>query len=102
MFCARGVRICITNQGKNIVNAIKLRYRGGTISIGNLNSGQSQIVYVNPTGESDLDLSWSDSTGLHNKHIDAYIEHGYGGQGEIILLENAEIKWVNNIKIGCL
>jgi hypothetical protein len=81
---------------------VELNYTGGVVRIGNLEPGQSRIVYVNPKGESALELSWSDDTGGHHQYIDTYIEHNYGGRGEIILLGNAEIKWVDNIKIDCL
>jgi hypothetical protein len=93
------VRVCITNQSKNIINKVELSYREGTVAIGNLNPGQSQIVYVNPTGESALDINWSDNSGLHHKKIDTYIEHNYGGYGNIILSENAEVNWISNIRL---
>jgi hypothetical protein len=100
LFCTRGVQINITNQSKNIINNVELSFRGGIITVGNLKPKQSKIVYVNPAGESALDVNWSDSNGLHHQYIDTYMEHNYGGHGDIILSENAEVNWISNIRTG--
>lgn len=74
---ATGVAFTVTNVGSDTLRSVTVKVTGRAYSIGDLSPGKSKSINVDPTGESHIELIFSDSRRLM---IDCYFEPRYEGK----------------------
>jgi hypothetical protein len=82
---ATGVALVLTNVGADPLRSLTVHVKGRSYSLGDLAPGSTKSITVNPTGESDIELAFSDARRLK---IDCYFESGY--EGEIVAKVTAQ------------
>jgi hypothetical protein len=99
---------CINNNGlwveiKNIANSdisqITVRCTGNKKEISNLKKGKITKININPTGESNIMISYMLNNFLYKEEIDIYIEPSYSGTIKITVEEHGVLSSEAEIKI---
>ena len=79
-----GVNVIITNKMPNEIKNVEIKFTGGTITVQTIKPGIEYQTSVQPTGESHLELRYTDASGKdHDEIIGVYFEQGY--KGEILI-----------------
>ena len=96
-----GVYVAITNNTDSVLKNIQISYTGGKIDIEKMGPYSSYGQYVNPTGESHLELEWHDSSGTRQSStIEVYFEHNYTGSIKITVDPNNQVSWASKTRTG--
>lgn len=70
------------------------------MNTGPINSGEGRTLYINPTGESNLELELRKADGSTVvKAVDTYLEPGYRGSIDISLTTSLEVVADVNVKL---
>jgi hypothetical protein len=74
------ILVIVTNHGPETLHEATVHVTGASYAIGDLPPGQSKRVRVSPTGESGVQIEFTDKQGkrVHSDWV-GYFEHGYGG-----------------------
>jgi hypothetical protein len=71
----RGVQVTIANVGTTAISDVIVIVRGATHELRGLGPGEDRAVFVLPTGESHVEVTWKDEMGREcSGLIDCYIE----------------------------
>ena len=82
LFCR--VDVAVVNGGFTPLTDLTVSYTGGRELLRELWPGESREFTINPSGESDLEISFVDATGnIHGQRIDVYFERNYRGRIDI-------------------
>lgn len=75
-----GVRVTVQNTGTGPLRSVVLHVTGASYKLGDIAVGESATMRVKPTGESHLEIEFTDSDG-NTQRLDAggYFEPGYRG-----------------------
>lgn len=96
----RGVDAIIHNTGTGTLRGVRVIVTGRAYAIGNLAPNQRQTVRVNPTGESDIVLTYTDANGAAQKlTAGCYFESGYSGTVKIEVADGKVVKIDDRIRI---
>ena len=99
-YWTRGIYVAITNNTDSVLKNINIFYTGGVINIEELEPNNSYDKYINPTGESDLELEWNDSSRTRQSStIDVYFEPNYSGSVEITIDPNNQVSCKDKTRI---
>lgn len=81
---SRGVAVRIRNIDRVPLRAVVVDVEGRSYPLGDFPPGWKLDVYVTPTGESDIAISFTDPAG-RAKHFDVlgYFERGYTGTVDV-------------------
>jgi hypothetical protein len=83
-----GVEFTLKNVGADALRSVTVELTGKSYVLGDIPSGASKTVKVNPLGESHIDLRFSDGRMLT---IDCYVEPDYGGNIEADVTSQAVV-----------
>lgn len=83
--------------GNQPLSDVVLRFVGGECKLCQLPENTTRTLIANLLGESELTLSFKDSSGkLKEQPIDIYLEPGYSsGQVQILVDEKCNVSWIN-------
>ena len=96
----RGVSVSVTNKTQNGLMDMKIYYTGGHISHPQLAPETSYRTHVNPNGESDLKIEWTDSLGVRQSHkIDVYFERNYAGSIKITVEPDNSVSVIDEVNL---
>ena len=71
-----GVDFTLTNSGSEVLHSVTVEVTGRSYALGDIPSGGSKTVKLNPTSESHIELLFPTGPGLT---IDCYFEPNYRG-----------------------
>lgn len=81
LWLTAGVKVVVTNKAGVEVKNIEVKFTGGSVTIPAIKPGAAYRTTVKPTGESHLDLRFTDSSGKDRREIiGVYFEPGYRGE----------------------
>ena len=96
LFCR--VDVAVVNAGLTPLTDLTVSYTGGRELIRELWPGESREFSINPSGESDVEISFADATGQsRSRKIDVYFEHNYRGRIEIRIDTTGKVALRNEI-----
>jgi hypothetical protein len=97
---SKGIEVVLANKtGANITN-VRVHFTGGVINAGTLTNEETYRTYLQPKGESHLELHFRDGAGKEHSHnIGVYFEHGYLGQILIDVLPDGKVVWKDNTHV---
>ena len=76
-----GVQVVVTNKTGAEVKNLEVEFTGGVVTIPTLKPGTAYQATVQPTGESHLELRFTDASGKeHSQTIGVYLEEHYRGR----------------------
>jgi hypothetical protein len=77
---SRGVEIRLHNVERSTLRSLKVSVTGNSYPVGDLDPGATTSVWVKPTSESGVDVSFVTSAGqVTQVPVHGYIEPGYSG-----------------------
>ena len=82
-----GVKVVIRNEGATPMRDVQVIVTGRRYAIGNLLPDETHHVYVNPTSESDIKVTFLDETDRPQSLAVGYIEPGYNGRITIHIVD---------------
>ena len=89
-----GVKVVITNKTGAEVNRLEVEFTGGGVTIPAIKPGAAYRTAVQPTGESHLELRFTDASGKDRKEtIGVYFEPGYSGEIFIELAPDGSVSF---------
>lgn len=84
--CADKITVAIGNQTGEVIQNVVVRFTGGEVRLGPLNVGESQVVEIQPTGESDIELEIKLPDGrVVLRKVDTYVEPDYTARIKVSL-----------------
>lgn len=96
-----GTRVKIDNQHSAPMKNVVVQFTGGQQELGTVAPNSTAETYINPTGESALDVAYQLGEGTPKKDkIDIYLEPGYGGEIVIFLSQDGKLTWKDHTKAG--
>lgn len=99
--CAvRGVDVILVNKSGAITD-IELRYTGGRVRVPALSIGMAHTTRVAPTGDSHLELDFTDAAGTrHREMVGVYFGPGFTGRVDITVEGAAgAVTWRDEIRV---
>ena len=97
---SKGIAVTIENKSGHNIRNVVLSYRGGKKEIKEIKNDKSWSGYVNPNGESHLEIDYIDEQDIkHHSKIDCYFEKNYQGSLEIKIGKNGNLSFKDKIKI---
>lgn len=82
--CTRGVRVVVRNTGQERMRDVTIHVTGRMYALGDLAPGNSGSQRVSPTGESSVEIEFTDEQGQRVRlGAVGYLEPGYRGQIEM-------------------
>jgi hypothetical protein len=82
LFCR--IDVAVVNGGFTPITDMTVSYAGGRELLRELWPGESREFTINPSGESDLEISFVDATGhSHGRTIEVHFERNYSGRIDI-------------------
>lgn len=79
-----GVNVDVTNEGSTPIANLKISFTGSERTLSKLGAGSTHEFRVQPTGESDITISFLDANGSTHSHGDiVYLEPNYQGRVDI-------------------
>ncbi|MCP4348343.1 MAG: hypothetical protein GY795_22885 [Desulfobacterales bacterium] len=95
------IKVVITNTGTTVMRSTELHVTGKNYKIGNIAPKQSAEIFVCPTSESHITISYADSGSSRKKlTADCYFEQKHYTGSIQIEIDNGIIKKIqNNIRI---
>ena len=98
-YLTRGIRVSITNNTNSVLKDVEISYTGGVVHITKLRPNELYSTYINPTGESHLELKWLEPSGKKHFHrIDVYFECDYTGSVTITVDPGYKVSWSDKIR----
>src|SRR5262245_20498828 len=96
----RGVRVTILNGSEGDMRNVVLKSSAGSYSNSLLQKNESFSVRVNPIGEADLAIEFTDAAGKNQtRELKVYFEHNYGGRLDVTIGTNDTITWNADIRL---
>jgi hypothetical protein len=97
----KGVQVTVVNQGQNPITDVRLTFTGGSHDIGDLPPNEPVQFNLEPSGESSVTVSFSDSLGnSQSRLVDVYVEPGYDGTLLIFIDGDiGEVAWEADIHL---
>ena len=95
----------VRNEGSTAMTKVSIHVTGESYSIGDLRPSESASVRVNPSGESHVEISYTDNQEVQRRLVaDCYFEGGslYHGKVDITVGDNEIRRVVSNIRVGPL
>ena len=78
------IDVAVVNEGLTPITDLTVSHAGGRELLRELWPGESREFSINPSRESDLEVSFADATGqARGGKIDVYFAHDYRGRIEI-------------------
>ncbi|MEX2119380.1 MAG: hypothetical protein WD847_07285 [Pirellulales bacterium] len=85
-----GIQVTVQNTGATPIHSVMLHVTGESYSLGDLASGASGYATVSPSGESHLEIEFTDADGNRQRlNAGGYFERGYGGTIRLSIEEGA-------------
>lgn len=82
----RGTGVLVVNAGPKTLSSMRVHVTGASYALGDLPPGAFATVYVQPTSESHVEVSFRDSAWSARRLVaGGYFEPGYGGSYAILL-----------------
>jgi hypothetical protein len=96
-----GVHVTVVNHGPQLLPTVVLAVTGRVHSLGDLGPGEATTRKVLPTGESDLQIEYTDDQGRRRRlKVDCYIESGYRGAMRVEFRDGRIVHVVNEVRVG--
>ena len=91
--CQRGkINIVLVNSKTTLLTNVKIVYTGGTLHTMRISPGEQQTFRIDPSGPSDLILTFKNADGSHyDKKVDTYFEGGYSGTITLTVMASGEV-----------
>jgi hypothetical protein len=77
-----GVAVVVVNHSNETLYSVRaiVKPRPGTTYMGDMQPNERKLVFIRPTGESHIELHFTDNAGAaHSQLIAGYVENGYCG-----------------------
>jgi hypothetical protein len=95
-----GIQVTIQNTGATAMRSVVLHVTGVSYEIGDIPPGASAVARVNPTGESGLEIEFTDSEGkVQRLNAGGYFESGYRGTIRVSIKDGTIEKNEQDIKL---
>jgi hypothetical protein len=98
-----GIGISVTNQSSETIHQVhvKVERKGKPYELPDLEPGQTKRLFVEPVGESNVNLRFTDSRGQrHDEVLVGYVESGYCGNAKATTLPNGQISTKERINVA--
>jgi hypothetical protein len=96
----RGVKAVVRNASDSPMRNVRLVVTGRSYTLGDIRPNETRTARVNPTGESDITIEYTDASGtLKAVRADCYIEHGYFGTIRVGVANGAVTGKTNDIRV---
>jgi hypothetical protein len=79
-----GVELTLKNVGATTLRSVSVDVSGASYALGDIPSGASKMVKINPKWESDIKLRFANSPGLI---VGVYVDNEFGGSIEASVTE---------------
>jgi hypothetical protein len=99
-FWPRGITVVLRNTDSATLSGVMLHVTGRDYPIGDLPSGSTRRVLVDPTGESHIEISQHQADGRGRIPVSCYFEAGYSGTIEINISRTSATIIDNQISVG--
>ena len=95
-----GIRVTVENTGSMPLKSVVLQVTGASYRFGDIAPGTSATARVNPTGESHLEIEFTDAAGMVQL-LDGggYFESGYRGTIRLSIADGVIEKNEHDIKL---
>jgi hypothetical protein len=81
-----GIRVAVENTGTTPLKSVVLHVTGASYELGDIAPGESATARVNPTGESHLEVDFTDADGQTQRlNAGGYFESGYRGSIRVVI-----------------
>jgi hypothetical protein len=95
-----GVQVTVENTGTTSSKAVVLHVTGASYELGDIAPGESAAARVSPTGESSLDIEFTDADGkIQRLKAGGYFESGYRGSIRVEIKDGQIDKFEDNTKL---
>ena len=92
---AAGVEFTLNNAGSEALHAVIVEVTGRSYNLGDVPPGSNKAVKLNATGDSHIELLFSNG---HRLRIDCYFEPAYGGSIKAKVTSQAVISVEDEVK----
>ena len=96
----RGVTVVLRNTDATALSDVTIHVTGRDYPIGDMPSGSTRNILVDPTGESHIEISQQHADGRGRLVVQCYFESGYSGQIDIDVSRASATVANNQIAIG--
>ena len=90
-----GVRVIVSNESGEALRQVSLKVetRGKRYSLPDFAAGQHRRVFVEPVGESHINLEFLDARNkVHSELVVGYVETGYCGTAKAVILPEGRVE----------
>lgn len=95
-----GVRVTVQNAGTTPLKSVVLHVTGATYALDDIAPGESATMRVNPTGESHLEVEFTDIDGQTQRlNAGGYFESGYRGSIRVEIDDGQISEIDENVKL---
>jgi hypothetical protein len=85
--------VSVTNNSGVTVQSVVVKFTGGLVKLGPLQTGERQESEIKPATDSHLEIDiYSNKKVIRQCHIDIYLDNNSTGKVEIFLEQNLTIK----------
>jgi len=97
-----GIGVVVRNESGETLRqvSVKVQSRGKTYSMPDLAPGEHRRVFVQPVGESSIDVQFTDASDKpHVESVVGYVESGYCGNAEAMILPGGKTRLTEEISL---
>lgn len=97
---SHGIEVEVSNQSGSDIKDVTLAFTGGSEILPLVRDGSTESMLIEPTGESSLTISFTDSAGnTISKQADIYLEPGYQGTISVTVRPADQIDVQSNVSV---
>ena len=97
-----GIGVVVRNQSGETLKQVGVKFdsRGKTYSMPDLAPNERRRVFVQPVGESSIEVEFTDASGKpHVEVVAGYVEFGYCGNAVATILSGGKSKMTEDIRV---
>jgi hypothetical protein len=89
----RGLFVRVTNKGPGGLRNVRVKVTGNDYLLGEIAEGESKILQIEPTGESHVEVTFTEEEGQFGRVVAGHFEPGFNGE-IVITIKNGKLESV--------
>ncbi len=97
-----GIGVVVLNKSEETLRQVSVKFdsRGNTYSMPDLVANERRRIFVQPVGESSIEVQFTDASGRpHVEVVAGYVESGYCGNAVATILPGGKAKMTEDISL---